>query len=580
MNHAPEPAKLRPNSNRNRAGGSKLLTLVITLFWLGLGGAVFFLFNQTSSPVGSDTLPADLPEDALFPTETPSRPSQPKIATKKPVAPAETTKPKAKPAQDEPEKSPTPPPAVVRKPPSSNNRTPVIKAILHRMEKEDPFLKPYLGTDTDGIEEIVKDIQRNKESWRKKANERIEEIRKEELHLKVLQPNGRPYANEKIHIRLKKHKFQFGAAIKAPYFTELDHLHSWQRKTLSQLDWAYTLDERFKLIGQFSNQIGFANALKYRLSADNDHSYMTDVLFPRLRGMGLSIRGHTLIWPGWKHMHKKAIALEDDPEALRAFCEKQIIEYAQLWDVDEWDVMNEPRANHHVQDILGEEVMAEWFKLAKKNVRNPGAGLYVNDYKVISMDDKAWNQDNIKKYHDNVETLLKDGAPLTHLGFQSRFHSWVKPQDIYRRLDEFREYGLPMKATEFEIRDSKNFSFSEEERAQYTEQIMTTYFSHDMVCGIIAWTFFSKEGSVEAQDGIPQNFSLLYNTGIKLNGKVWLYLTRNLWHTEDTLVTNAKGVTSIRGFLGDYEILVKDGARFKKAELTLDKDKNIYIIQL
>ena len=89
-------------------------------------------------------------------------------------------------------------------------------------------------------------------------------------------------------------------------------------------------------------------------------------------------------------------------------------------------------------------------------------------------------------------------------------------------------YNLPMKATEFEIRDSKEYVFSEVERARLTADMMTIWFSHSLN-GIIAWTFFDIEGLVDDKTGMPKSFSLLYENRIKLNGKIWLYLIRNHW---------------------------------------------------
>jgi hypothetical protein len=464
--------------------------------------------------------------------------------------------------------------------PVSNSRVSVVRARVHTLEKPDPFLEPYQGHDIAGIEDLVRDISKGREDWRKEARKRIEKHRKEDLHLKIVGRSGKPFANQKVRVRLLKHKFHFGVALKKGYFSDPDELSSWERKKLEGQDWKFSLDERFKLVSQFATQVGFANAFKYRLSAGNDHSHMIQDIIPRLREQGLSIRGHTLIWPGWKHMHKDSLGLKDDPAALRAFCEKQITEYAQLWDVDEWDVMNEPRGNHDVQDLLGPEIMAEWFKIAQANVRTPGAGLYLNDYKVISRDEKPWNRDNIEKYKQTIDLLLENGAPLSHLGFQNRYHLWIEPEEIFRRLELFRDYGLPMKSTEFEIRDSKDVTFSEEERARLTAEVMTVWFSHDMVDGIMGWTFFSLEGSIDEKSGVPISFSLLYNTGIKLNGKLWLYLVHNHWHTDEVVKTDAKGVASVRGFLGDYEVLVRDGVTVKRAELMLDKEKNVYKVQL
>ena len=156
----------------------------------------------------------------------------------------------------------------------------------------------------------------------------------------------------------------------------------------------------------------------------------------------------------------------------------------------------------------------------------------------------------------------------------------VDPEVIYERLELFRRYDLPMKATEFEIRDQKDYVFTELERAQMTADMMTIWFSHSLVKGIIAWTFFDIEGFVDDRTGLPKTFSLLYENRIKLNGKIWLYLMRNHWHTDVVKKTSRNGTLLLSGFLGSYEVLVRDGDQIKRALLTLKEDAYVYKVLL
>ena len=455
-----------------------------------------------------------------------------------------------------------------------------VEAFAYTLPEQDPFLAPFQGMDLQGIEVVVSEIKACREPWRKEAEARIQAHRKHDLYLQIMQSDGNPYGGENIRIRQLRHAFDFGVVLKKPFFSELDALENHVGKRVSSHEWGFDLEERFKLVNQFATQVGFANALKYKLSADKDPTHMIETVIPRLRSMGMSVRGHTLIWPGWKHMHADALALKEEPDALRAFCTEQIKSYARQWDVDEWDVINEPRVNQDIQDILGRDCMVDWFKTAQAHVRNVDTGLYLNDYKVISKDEKPWNEKNIEHYQETVEWLLAEGAPLTHLGFQSRFHAPVDPQVIYERLEQFRKYDLPMKATEFEIRDHKDHVFTELERARMTADMMTIWFSHSLVNGIVAWTFFDIEGFVDERSDLPRAFSLLYENRIKLNGKIWLYLMRNHWHTDVVKKTSPTGTLSLSGFLGDYEVLVRDGDQIKRGLLTLDEDAYVYKVQL
>ena len=73
--------------------------------------------------------------------------------------------------------------------------------------------------------------------------------------------------------------------------------------------------------------------------------------------------------------------------------------------------------------------------------------------------------------------------------------------------------------------------------------------------------FFDIEGFVDDRSGMPKSFSLLYENRIKLNGKICLFDTKSLAYRYQ----RHQGMLMLSGFLGDYEILVRDGDQIKRA---------------
>lgn len=434
-----------------------------------------------------------------------------------------------------------------------------LTAVPFKAIESDTFLEQFGGDDIGGIETIVKELKSDEPPWRKEANRRIDRIRKADLRLVVIDAAGQPATGIPVRVRLMKHKFHFGAVISAFNFQDPKNLPKFRHPNIA--DDNYDLDERFRVLGQFANHVGFVNSLKYKLSGGKDNSVLTDTVIPRLRQMGMSLRGHALIWPGWSHMHKDTVALKNDPAALKARCEKEIAEYAKLWDVDEWDVVNETRGNQDVQKILGKEVLVDWFELAEKNLRNPGGLLYLNENRVVSYPTER-QANHLQLFHDEAKFLLDNGAPLTALGLQSRFRALVPPLEIYRRLETLRDLKLPIKATEFEIIMD---SLTAEEHARYTAEIMTIYFSHELVNGIAAWSFLGKDKNDAGK-------SLINSNGVKPNGKIWLHLKNKLWNTDKTLTTDANGTVSLRGFKGEYQVVVGEGSGARQSTFTLDQD--------
>jgi hypothetical protein len=48
---------------------------------------------------------------------------------------------------------------------------------------------------------------------------------------------------------------------------------------------------------------------------------------------------------------------------------------------------------------------------------------------------------------------------------------------------------------------------------------------------------------------------------LKPAGKVYVDLVKNQWWTNESVRTDVRGVGSVRGFLGDYEITVTGGGK-------------------
>lgn len=244
-----------------------------------------------------------------------------------------------------------------------------------------------------------------------------------------------------------------------------------------------------------------------------------------------------------------------------------IVEWAGLWPVYEWDVYNEPYGNHEVQRILGNEVMLKWFKLAQSNSVSPHCGLFINDNRMVSAMSPAQYINRTGVYRTYIDYLLEHNAPITGIGFQNRIKfEYGNPQLLYDRLEDFAVYGLDLAGTEFHIRPSVFqgvvFDPTAFRRAQMTEEIMTTYFSHPQATGLNCWSFHSND----ATDG-----AFLDEDGdVALNALVWYYLNRIRYSTETALTTDNRGTGRMRGFIGQYDVIVHAGSETMQTTLRLD----------
>ncbi|MEO1617616.1 MAG: endo-1,4-beta-xylanase, partial [Planctomycetota bacterium] len=412
----------------------------------------------------------------------------------------------------------------------------------------------------------------------------INRIRKADLEVRVVDADGNPLAGIPVQVKQQRHLFGFGGVVSGR------SMHALAGGQNAQANAGVTPEQYKQIFLRLGfNAAGFGVYLKYkRRPMAEPH---LPKLFEWFQENNIPVRGHCLIWPGGDHGNfmppeLSKLVYVDDPNAnwmstakavprdelteaeqqsVRDLCKRMIEESARQWPVFEWDVINETRNNHIVQDLVGDEVIADWFKIAKRNTFHPDALLYLNENKVISDPDERDVTDRMKQFESEVRLLLENDAPISALGFQSRFARQIPPETIYKRLQYFEKFNLPIAATEFEMKDTIG---DELDKAAMTERVMTVLFSHRLVNGIYAWTVLPRGRDETASRAIVEPDGRL-----RLRGKVWMHLMKQRWWTDETLTTDAEGKVSLRGFKGDYTVLVGDHA----VKLKLDEDQKIKV---
>ena len=390
-----------------------------------------------------------------------------------------------------------------------------------------------LGTPATGaIDAALTVLNRYHGNWQKNAIDRIKSNRQTEINLTILDQQGRPVTTSDLQIEHVKHDFLFGGILNIHQMLGV--------RTGSETDTSLYRQQMKK----FFNAAGFANAFKYKLR-NGFEQYLPEGI-EVVENAELPLRGHALIWPGWSHLPPEFKDLEESPDELRSTCTDMISAWAKKWDVVEWDVINEPRANHDLQDILGSGVEKSWFDTAHENV-SANCKLYVNDYQMISGVNESY-----KEFYDAFITrMLDEGAPIDGIGFQSRFKYRIPPEEVYQSIERFSKHDLLLKATEFEVMD-KVQTFTEPMRAKTTFEVLHTHFSHPSMEGVYAWTFYDK---VDTSYPNGRTFCMVKGDGsIKANGLIWLYLINKLWNSDQVVSTDDNGKLSFHGFTGTYRL--------------------------
>lgn len=379
--------------------------------------------------------------------------------------------------------------------------------------------------------------------WRIEADKRIEQHRKGDLELTVLDSSGNPIAEAEVEIRMKRHAFGWGSAVTADRILQQDEDGNQYRK----------------IIERYFNRVVFENDLKFWAWQNPHHREKIFQASDWLKKRNVDIRGHVLVWPSWRNSPKHLEKWAEEPEKIRQYFRDHIKDEVEGMKgrLIDWDVVNEPYDNNDITKLLGGTEVVEWFKLARQY--DPDAKLYLNDYGILSAEGLD------VKHHDYLEDiikyLLKNKAPIDAIGFQGHFGTQATPpHKLLEILDRFGKFELPISITEHDIA-----SKDEEFQADYTRDFLTTAFSHPSVEAILTWGFWEKS------HWVPDAAYYRADWSIKPAGQTWIDLVTKKWWTEIDTKTAANGKVSVRGFLGDYDIIVRKNGKTRMIQATILK---------
>ncbi len=372
---------------------------------------------------------------------------------------------------------------------------------------------------------------RSDDSWRPKALQRIEEIRKADVVVRLMDDAGNPLSGITVQVAMMRHAFPWGACVKARHITGQ-----------SPDDETY----RDKVVSLYNCAV-LENDLKWNAwhgaYGPSFTRERTKAALDWLKERDFRIRGHCLVWHGWENLQPWGASLGDDLPDLQQRILDHIDELAEFTReyVDEWDVVNEPVNVNEVLKVLGEDVMAKWFLRARAALPD-SCRLFINEYNIV----EPYGAKERDAYEAIIRALLDANAPLEGIGFQSHFQLPPNsPVEALEVFDRFARFGLPIVVTEFDV-NTKN----EERQARFTHDFMTAAFSHPACAGFVFWGFW------EGSHWRPNAALFRKDWSEKPNLEAYRNLVFNEWWTNETGVTNESGEFSLRAFKGTYQITV------------------------
>ena len=403
--------------------------------------------------------------------------------------------------------------------------------------------------------------------WRAEAATRIDAIRKGDLTVQVRDAAGNPVTGAAVDVLQTEHEFGFGSAMQAFRLRDNNPTHNTYKQMAAELFNVGTLENNLKWQawdGEFGSNFT-------RTGADAAVTWLED--------NGLEPRGHVMVWPGVNN-------LPTDVENLVNSAPLNAAEQQQLRDriaghiadiggryagrIGAWDVINEPRTNNDVMDVLaeGDDAMITWFQQAA--AADPNADLYLNEFGILTSGG-ATNTANQQLLESQLQALIDGGAPIDGVGLQGHFNdaSLTGPEQLWQILDRYHDLGLNIQITEFD-----HGSNDEQLQAAYLRDFFTAVFAHEGVSDLIQWGFW------ENAHFDPQRALFRSDWSIKPNGQAYVDLVFDEWWTEESLAADASGDADLRGFKGTHEVTVTWAGSEVVALATIDGAGNVLSIDL
>ena len=413
------------------------------------------------------------------------------------------------------------------------------------------------------------------QQWLTEANTRIEQHRKANFTVTVVDDAGRAVSGADVHVQMKRHAFGFGMAVPA---------------SLIVSNSSNATKFRQKLLENF-NQAVFENDLKYPhwlgLAGSGYNWTQTKQALDWLNSHDLPTRGHYLAWGTWNNNNAWGASQDVStlPQRIFDHISDKLPKVGES--VFEWDVINHPVGwlNDTYENRVeaaglyneGLDFYADIIQHARSVIDRPvaegGLGgvempLWINEDNIIAGNGRA------NGYERVIDYLIAHDAAPDGIGFQGHFIedfngrvSNSTPEQVYDRIERFAQNGLPLRATEFDIDVGANEAW----QAQAMHDYLTVMFSHPSMEAVTMWSFWQGSGW--------RPNAALYRTDWSEKPAMTEYrdLVFNEWWTDATGTSNQQGEYLVRAFKGEYELTVTYNGQNHIVSATLNDDASVSV---
>ncbi len=440
-----------------------------------------------------------------------------------------------------------------------------------------------------GRQEVLKNFVKYEKETKRRVEFGIEQYRKGDFKIKVVDKKGTPLSNVKIKLNQTKHEFKFGANIFMLDELETPEKNELYKKYFADLFNMATLPFYWK---DLEPEKG-----KTRYEKDSPKVYRRpapDLCMEFCEQYGIEPREHALaydwIFPEWV----KELSVPEAKKEYSRRCKEIAARYADK--IPTIEVTNECFWEFDESSALyNENDFVEWcFKEAERHF--PNNQLVINDWTGVVWENFPRNR---HQYYMQIERALAKGARIDGIGMQyhmfyraedeeKRTRLYYSPRYLYAMMDKYAEFNLPLQVTEVTIPSYTYEQEDEEIQAEIIRNLYRIWFSHEKMEQIIYWNLvdgyaaFAPLGDFTSGENYYRGGLFRFDMTPKPAYFAIKDLIQKEWHTETEVVTDENGECYFRGFYGEYEAEI-DGKTFQlkaNKQLPIDSEYNKKIAKI
>lgn len=409
----------------------------------------------------------------------------------------------------------------------------------------------------ENIEMVLRPFEQNQDFLEDYVRQGIEKNRKTFFRLRFTDQAGNPIPGVRAEVKQVKHDFKFGA--NCFMLDEIaDPIKNETYKTLfKDLFNLATLPFYWKDLEVTPD--------KPRFSKDSPKVYRRpapDLCLEFCEKNGITPKEHCLTYdqftPDWA---------PNDVFALKRLYEKRYAELSARYAhrIPGWEVINETLCRG--KTVLFEQPdLVEWaFKLAERYF--PTNELIINE----ANGNWANFKYNRSAYYMQIERALGKGCRIDAVGLQ--YHMFIRaenylaetrdyynPRWLAKVLGQYADFGLPLQMTEVTIPAYAPGAEAEEIQAEILRNLYSLWFAAPGMEAIIYWNLIdgfaynAEPGDMKAGENYFYGGLVSFDGTPKKAYHVLKELIQKTWRTDTTVMADAGGEGTFKGFYGDYAV--------------------------